>query len=1077
MRNGRAPLRIGAAAEERLHGRRRLRLALLGTVASGALWLTQPGPALAGPSGCTTVGGTATCSGDQSAGIGAADFDQAAVGTLNLNALTTDIAPASGVAAISYHRGGGSITINSDLSLREIRATGITDAVSASTDGDVTINHAGNISSAGGAGIYVTTTGGFFGTTDIRITSSGTIDAYSDGIHARYQGPGGSNGNIVVAHTGDITSRTTYGVFAETGAATVSVTTLGNINATASGILAAAVFEVTVSSTGNITGGSGIAAYSVFGAIAVSQRGDMAVTLDGIYIDNSSASATVVNNGNISAGRNALFIAAGDSISITSRGDLTARDTGIAATGLGVGVNSVGNIAVSHGSGMYIVGQAAVGVTSRGNISATDYGIFAGMLNVFGYFTTVDSAGDIVSSAGEGIHAETVAGVTSVTSRGTISAFADGIRAYAPGNVTVNSTGTVSSGSGNAIYASGGGNLEVTASGGVVSGALAGIRLDGGATNTVSIDATARIMGGLDAVLASTGNDTVNNSGIVSGNVVLGGGSNAFNNLSGSVFNSGAMVDLGAGNLLSNGGMLAPLGVGAVGTTTLTGDFVQGASGRFMVDVDAAGHSADRLNVTGTAGLGGKVVVDPLARLTTTTTYTIASAGNVSGTFTGVDFLTSNSFARNARLSYVGNDVLLTLDPGLLSYSLPSNASVNVRNVAAGIDAPLITGAALPAGFNALFAMAGTPLMNALTQASGETATGSQQTTFNAMSQFMGTLTDPFLAGRGDPHASAGVTGYAGDAPAYAGGRKRSGAERDAYAAISRKAPPAQTFESRWSAWAAGFGGSQTTDGNAQIGSNNATSRIAGAVAGADYWLSPHTVAGFALAGGGTSFSVANGGTGRSDLFQAGAFVRHNAGAAYVTGALAYGWQDITTDRTVIIAGADHLQARFKANAYSGRLEGGYRFVAPWIGGVGITPYAAAQFTAFDLPAYTERAITGNDTFALSYASKIVTASRSELGLRTDKSFGMADGIATLRGRLAWAHDFNPDRSIGATFQALPGSSFVVNGAAQAADAVLVSASAEKAWLNGWSAAATFEGEFSNVTRSYAGKGVVRYAW
>jgi hypothetical protein len=29
----------------------------------------------------------------------------------------------------------------------------------------------------------------------------------------------------------------------------------------------------------------------------------------------------------------------------------------------------------------------------------------------------------------------------------------------------------------------------------------------------------------------------------------------------------------------------------------------------------------------------------------------------------------------------------------------------------------------------------------------------------------------------------------------------------------------------------------------------------------------------------------------------------------------------------------------------------------------------------------------------------------------------------------------------------------------------------------GWSAAATFEGEFSNVTSSYAGKGVARYAW
>ena len=31
--------------------------------------------------------------------------------------------------------------------------------------------------------------------------------------------------------------------------------------------------------------------------------------------------------------------------------------------------------------------------------------------------------------------------------------------------------------------------------------------------------------------------------------------------------------------------------------------------------------------------------------------------------------------------------------------------------------------------------------------------------------------------------------------------------------------------------------------------------------------------------------------------------------------------------------------------------------------------------------------------------------------------------------------------------------------------------------INGWSIAVTFEGEFSDVTRSYAGKGVVRYAW
>jgi uncharacterized protein with beta-barrel porin domain len=291
------------------------------------------------------------------------------------------------------------------------------------------------------------------------------------------------------------------------------------------------------------------------------------------------------------------------------------------------------------------------------------------------------------------------------------------------------------------------------------------------------------------------------------------------------------------------------------------------------------------------------------------------------------------------------------------------------------------------------------------------------------------------------------------------------------------KAPLAKVYEPRWSVWAAGYGGSQSTSGNAVVGSNDTTSRIAGTAVGADYLFSPNTLAGFAIAGGGTNFNVNNLGSGRSDLFQAGAYVRHTNGAAYITGALAYGWQDITTDRSLTIAGLDRLRAEFNANAYSGRVEGGYRFVAPWVGGIGITPYAAGQFTTFDLPAYVESVVSGTPAFALAYAAKSVTDARSELGIRTDKSFAMANGIFTLRGRFAWAHDYDPDRSIAATFQALPGASFVVNGAAQASDSALTTASLEMKWMNGWSAAATFEGEFSNVTESYAGKGVLRYAW
>ena len=52
-----------------------------------------------------------------------------------------------------------------------------------------------------------------------------------------------------------------------------------------------------------------------------------------------------------------------------------------------------------------------------------------------------------------------------------------------------------------------------------------------------------------------------------------------------------------------------------------------------------------------------------------------------------------------------------------------------------------------------------------------------------------------------------------------------------------------------------------------------------------------------------------------------------------------------------------------------------------------------------------------------------------------------------------------------------------VNGAAQGRDAALTSLGADFNWLNGWSARAGFEGAFSDVSRSYAGKGLLRYTW
>ena len=115
--------------------------------------------------------------------------------------------------------------------------------------------------------------------------------------------------------------------------------------------------------------------------------------------------------------------------------------------------------------------------------------------------------------------------------------------------------------------------------------------------------------------------------------------------------------------------------------------------------------------------------------------------------------------------------------------------------------------------------------------------------------------------------------------------------------------------------------------------------------------------------------------------------------------------------------------------------------------------------------------------FALNYGAQTTTGTRSEFGFRSDKSFDLRDATLTLRGRAAWAHDYNPNRAVAALFQELAGASFVVNGARPDAESALVSASAEMKWPNGFSLAATFIGEFSGNTTSHSGKAVMRYAW
>jgi uncharacterized protein with beta-barrel porin domain len=847
-------------------------------------------------------------------------------------------------------------------------------------------------------------------------------------------------------------------------------------------------------------------------------------------IQTSSGQLTVFNSGTVGGGITALSQAAfgnnnnipttfvntgsvGGAVSITTAtgGDQTFTNSGSIGGAVSLQSHNGGNMILSN-SGK-IGGDAKFSnLTANGtnpfaptNMTMTNSGSIGGSL----FFTPLVGTGSFASitlintgsvgtlGGGGGQLLQTTAqggGASTIVNSGTINAtvFERGGAAasltnsgtiHDPGSTAIN----LNSFGANTLTLLQGSSVtgDILLSGGIVnvdsSGLIAG-NITGGTTLNFAVGPGTFTYGaafgfsGFNQVNLGSGTVILNginsaaNIAVSGGNLEVGDATDPTAKLTGAVDVTGGMLS-GHGTVVGNvtigdGATLAP--GGSVGTLTVQGNLVLATAASYLVDVSSTGASSTA--VSGTATLGGTVgVFSSNNSFRFNSPYTILTSAGLGGTqFNAVTGMAGMTDA----LSYSGNSVQLTLTSALAHLA---GLNINQRAVATALDTGFnASGSTGPLG--RIFS--GNIPLN-LTQASGELGTGSQQTTFDAMNMFLGVMTDPFSAGRDDgalsPSGAASFAEQNDASTSAAGGKARGPRERDAYAAMYAKAPAIADFAQRWDVWAAGFGGSATTDGNTALGSNAANSHISGTVVGADYRFSPSTTAGFALAGGGTSFTVANAlGAGRSDLFQAGAYVRHVSGPAYVAAALAYGWQDVTTDRTITDAGVDQLRANFRANAFSARAEGGYRLATPWIG---LAPYAAAQFTSVALPDYTETATAGSNAFALAYAGKTVTDPRTELGLRTDRSFVAQNSVLTLRGRLAWAHDFNTDRTIAATFQTLPTASFVVNGAAQAHDAALTTASAELKWINGWSAAATFEGEFSNVTTSYAGKGVVRYQW
>ena len=771
-----------------------------------------------------------------------------------------------------------------------------------------------------------------------------------------------------------------------------------------------------------------------------------------VTVNNSPATAATLSFGTVGIDAQGFNSASG-LVSVTTGANLTlsgTNGTGINATNAGtagVTVVSNGGIGMTGGTGIFAQStgaSGAVAVTVGGSITGATTGV--SIAGGIGNTLTVQSTGSISGTIGLSLNS--AATTTTLDLQGSLSG---------TGGTAINIIS---------------GNLGIGGSG--AFGTLTGSIADAGTltfNRSDTITLSNAITGTGDVQQIGTGTTVLSGTNSYIGPTTINAGTLLVNGsiTSAATVNSGGTLGgigtIGNNVTVNSGGTLAP-GSGAPGTSlTIGGSVAFNAGAIYQVQVNPS--TASSATVGGSATLTGASVHTVFAAGSyVAKSYDIlhATAGFGGTTFTGVS---GNVPGFQETLSYTATNVFLNLTGQV---GIGGGLNQNQQNVANALNNFFNGGGALPPNFLNVFGLTGGNLANALTQRSGEAATGAQQSAVQLMNDFLGVMLDPFVNGGGLVGAPGGsARAFASESTALPDDVALAYAQ--AFKAPAYKAPP--VIEQRWAVWVAGYGGQNNTHGDAMIGSHDLTARAGGGAAGADYHLTRDTVLGFALAGAGTDWSLAQGlGGGHGDAFQAGLYGATRSGPWYLAGALAFANHWMSTDRAS--AFGDNLSAKFDAQSVGGRLEGGYRFATAF---GGIAPYAAVQAQSFRTPTYSETDLSGGG-FGLTFNGRTASPSRGEFGTRLDTPTMLdADTVLKLRGRLAWAHDWVSDPSLMAVFQALPGASFVVNGARPRHNSALVTFGPEVTWRNGWSLMAKFDGEFASGEQTYTGTARLRYAW
>ena len=493
---------------------------------------------------------------------------------------------------------------------------------------------------------------------------------------------------------------------------------------------------------------------------------------------------------------------------------------------------------------------------------------------------------------------------------------------------------------------------------------------------------------------------------------------------------------------------------------TLTTGFYTQTGGLLQYQLTPGG--AGRITVANTATLGGALAVAVTPGLYgLLTQYTLLTAGTISGQF--AQFISSPP--RSSFLSLSGPfydatsvDVTVTRTPFGAVPGLTRNQRA-VGNALEGAYSTTLTGPAATIYTNLL--MTGTP--DALSQLSGEGITAAQNTAFASGTMFDALLMDQGAFWRsGEAADSNGVTFR--DAPLVSKGPK---------------IPPPVYQPRTWRVWTGGFGGVQSFNGDASVGSADARTAVAGGAMGFDYQIDPTRLVGVAVGGSEAHFSVPDRTT-SGDVVggHMGAYGVATWGALYAAGLVSYSRFDNWTTRTIAgIGPTETATGSFASDLVGARLEIGRTYALPRFN---VTPFAALQGSTLWERGFTESSTTGGlpGILGLTYQSQTVSSLPTFLGVQFDTRWAFANGtVWSPFVRAAWVHEFSPDRSTTGSLVSIPGTLFTVDGARAWSNALKVNAGSRVALNRYASLFASFDGEFSNSGNSYGGRGGVRFGW